>query len=102
MFTVKSFYDKLAAGSPHMINEGYLWRSSDPPRVIAFCWLARLHKSSLLTRLNVVIILLLVGVYYAVEMWKMSIIYSSIVLTLLVFGMLFFGSFVLSGLFLEQ
>lgn len=40
---MKSFYGVLTGGHPFLPYDGYVWRIP-APRVVAFCWIVRLHK----------------------------------------------------------
>ena len=43
-FSVKSFYNALVDTSPRVEGSKSFWYSVVPPRVLAFCWVAKHHK----------------------------------------------------------
>lgn len=43
-FSVKSFYEVVTGDYSLLSTEGYVWCIPLPSRVLAFCWVARLHK----------------------------------------------------------
>eukprot|EP00268_Persea_americana_P013605 TRINITY_DN1601_c1_g1_i5.p1 TRINITY_DN1601_c1_g1~~TRINITY_DN1601_c1_g1_i5.p1 ORF type:complete len:189 (+),score=8.84 TRINITY_DN1601_c1_g1_i5:231-797(+) len=51
-FSVKSFYNALLDSSSPIQGGKRIWDSTIPPRVIAFCWVARSHKILTLDKLR--------------------------------------------------
>lgn len=43
IFSVKSFYSYIAGGTG-LFKESYIWRIPAPFRILAFCWVVRLHR----------------------------------------------------------